>query len=350
MSPRQLLSVLLISLLSTHPPTGVSSLSFSYDFSSQPHYNTKDLSLFYLKTTTSILDLHGRLHGDSTTTVWSKGIRSVGRVLHTQPVLLWDNATGAAASFTMTFCLRTQQQTGAGAGGSPPRMSVFLVPYYPSSNRNSRSVTTDGDDQIEEVEFETTLIARSSSMSHPSSSTSCRSSTPPWSLAGDTNHGSAGGGEGTVFVHIGYDHRTQVLTKSVRIGGAPCRSINSTVDLRRSLPSEVAVGFSSTTGHPIQLHNILLWSFNSTLETKTRSSPLTQPDEETLVHQAPVTSNERRSFVSWKQLLVRLDPWNRSVELGLGFQFFERSWVRLKLVLNSNFNISLEYGIGNEWD
>lgn len=155
MSPRQLLSALLISLLSTHPPTGVSSLSFSYDFSSQPHYNTKDLNLFYLKTTTS-LDLHGRLHGDST--VWSKGIRSVGRVLHTQPVLLWDNATGAAASFTMTFCLRTRQQTtGAGAGGAPPRMSVFLVPYYPSSNRKSRSVTTDGDDQIEEVEFETTL-------------------------------------------------------------------------------------------------------------------------------------------------------------------------------------------------
>ncbi|KAJ4714595.1 putative Kinase [Melia azedarach] len=40
------------------------------------------------------------------------------------------------------------------------------------------------------------------------------------------------------------------------------------VDLREILPERVRIGFSASTGQWVEIHNILSWSFNSTLETR----------------------------------------------------------------------------------
>jgi hypothetical protein len=50
-------------------------------------------------------------------------------------------------------------------------------------------------------------------------------------------------------------------------------NVSATVDLRRYLPEDVAVGFSAGTGELGELNQILSWSFSSTLEPKQQKLP-----------------------------------------------------------------------------
>jgi interleukin-1 receptor-associated kinase 1 len=91
---------------------------------------------------------------------------SVGRVLLTRPVLLWDTVTSDMARFTTAFSLGIKA-TAANGGD----VLSFFLGYYPSTaihdtiensqnlslfNKNASMVVT-GDDRVVAVEFNTFL-------------------------------------------------------------------------------------------------------------------------------------------------------------------------------------------------
>ncbi|KAE8775543.1 Lectin-domain containing receptor kinase A4.2 [Hordeum vulgare] len=61
----------------------------------------------------------------------------------------------------------------------------------------------------------------------------------------------------------------------LQIGDTTYR-VNTTIDLRQFLPNLVAIGFSGATGMAVELHQIVSWSFESTLDPP-RESPGSRP-------------------------------------------------------------------------
>nr|CAD1829512.1 unnamed protein product [Ananas comosus var. bracteatus] len=92
-------------------------------------------------------------------------------------------------------------------------------------------------------------------------------------------------------VSIVYDNTTKYLSVLLSYDGNPndtnSFSLSCLVDLKAILPQEVTVGFSAATGAAVELHQILYWNFNSTLERKsnlTITSPPTQPAPPSLTY------------------------------------------------------------------
>uniref|UniRef100_A0ACD5UQ05 Uncharacterized protein n=1 Tax=Avena sativa TaxID=4498 RepID=A0ACD5UQ05_AVESA len=71
---------------------------------------------------------------------------------------------------------------------------------------------------------------------------------------------------------VNYHNDSKLLTVDLLIDDA-LYQVNATVDLSRYLPEEVAVGFSAATGWAAELHQILSWSFSSTLQLELEALP-----------------------------------------------------------------------------
>ncbi|KAL6655481.1 hypothetical protein ACP70R_006307 [Stipagrostis hirtigluma subsp. patula] len=345
------LGTILLWLLPFHG-VHVSSLSFSFNFSQTGSHNRADLNIFYLNST------HPNSHEspdpdaylfDSSTAMAGP---SIGRVLHTEPVLLWDDTNGEIASFNMSMalCLRTRQAGSSTRSSSDDARMAFglyqlAIPQLSSNGANQRRSNpnaTAGEDPVMEVQFDSYLRKKmdesrghmiSVDVNYVVSKVQVDTTFPG---TGSTSNLSSGCT--MMLAEIGYDGGTKRLDTGIRIGDV-AHHINASVDMRRSLPREVAIGFLSTTGQPIELHNVLSWSFNSTLGRK--DSSLVPPE---LAPQP--RANDTTPAMPWKQLLVRLEPWNWSVELNLQIQF-QRIWERLSVAFNSSFSVSLMYGIAN---
>uniref|UniRef100_A0ACD6AET4 Uncharacterized protein n=1 Tax=Avena sativa TaxID=4498 RepID=A0ACD6AET4_AVESA len=83
------------------------------------------------------------------------------------------------------------------------------------------------------------------------------------------------GADDVMTARISYDNMTQVLAADLGIRGVSYH-VNQTVNMRYSLPAEVAVGFSASTGLAVEVNKVLSWTFSSTLATTThkrRTSP-----------------------------------------------------------------------------
>uniref|UniRef100_A0A803NE19 Legume lectin domain-containing protein n=1 Tax=Chenopodium quinoa TaxID=63459 RepID=A0A803NE19_CHEQI len=74
----------------------------------------------------------------------------------------------------------------------------------------------------------------------------------------------------TANAWITYDSSTRNLSVYLSYDANPVfngdSNISYVIDLRSILPERVRVGFASATGANYELHNILSWDFNSTLE------------------------------------------------------------------------------------
>ncbi|KAI4968625.1 hypothetical protein ZWY2020_045955 [Hordeum vulgare] len=77
--------------------------------------------------------------------------------------------------------------------------------------------------------------------------------------------------------HMGIDINSIVSRAytNAAIGDTTYR-VNTTIDLRQFLPNLVAIGFSGATGVAVELHQIVSWSFESTLDPP-RESPGSRP-------------------------------------------------------------------------
>ncbi|XP_075659923.1 L-type lectin-domain containing receptor kinase IX.1-like [Castanea sativa] len=201
--------------------------------------------------------------------------RSVGRALYHERVHLWDNSTGKlnVTDFTTDFSFIVKalnMYAGAGDG-----LAFFITPFNSSIPNNSeggylglfsRETAINGTrNQIVAVEIDTFKNSWDPSDSllyahvgfDINSIVSNKSETLPPSM--NITNGS------TTNVRVSYDSTSQILSAFLTYATEPPINLSSIVDLT-ILPEWVSVGFSATTGSSIELHTILSWSFNSTLE------------------------------------------------------------------------------------
>ncbi|KAF3956476.1 hypothetical protein CMV_018397 [Castanea mollissima] len=199
---------------------------------------------------------------------------SVGRALYHERVHLWDNGTGKlnVTDFTTNFSFiinAVDMPTGDG-------LAFFISPFNSSIPNNSaggylglfshETAIHGTQNQIVAVEIDTFNNpswdpSDSSPYAHVgidiNSIVSNKSETLPPSM--NITNGS------TTNVRVSYDSTSQILSVFLTYATEPPISLSSIVDLT-ILPEWVSVGFSATTGMSTELHTILSWSFNSTLE------------------------------------------------------------------------------------
>jgi hypothetical protein len=80
----------------------------------------------------------------------------------------------------------------------------------------------------------------------------------------------------TKMAIVRYNNITKLLVADLNINNT-WYNVNKTIDLRKYLPEYVTVGFSAATGSYAELHQILSWSFTSTLQEPPAPAPALLP-------------------------------------------------------------------------
>ncbi|XBH73451.1 hypothetical protein VPH35_100546 [Triticum aestivum] len=261
-------------LLSLHLPPRASSLSFNSNFSLPRSYNPQDFIL------------QGDAYFDSQMIELTKNDQSqkihdsVGRVVYAQPVPLWDVATGKLATFNTTFSFQIKPEDGAVTGDG---MAFFLGHYPPTSIpnpiengrnlglfTNNSNTNATGNDRILAVELDTFLnTGIDTSNSHIGIDVNSIISRVYTNVMVPGKNLTSGL---PMTCQVSYDNNTQILTATLKIGDVAYH-VDTSADLRQLLPSVVAIGFSAATGAAVELHRILSWSFESSLDMSPPPEP-----------------------------------------------------------------------------
>ncbi|CAO2149611.1 unnamed protein product [Urochloa humidicola] len=277
-------------VLCMHVPSS-SSVSFSYNFSM--YASTEDNpcggDIFcyedaeFVRSTSAIELTKNQQTGTIT--------HSKGRIWYRHPVPLWSESTGEVTSFTTSFsfnitptnsgqyqlCENWTSQSGDG-------MTFFLAPWPESSDgvvlgyatgggdlnifNSSNHFNATGGSRVVAVEFDTffdKINAWDIYGQHIGIDVNSIVSVAYTKTPGMNNLTSPF----TKAALVRYNNSTKMLTADLQIGNTSYY-VNATVDLKRSLPGTVAVGFSASTGDCVELHELLSWSFNSTLELQAK--------------------------------------------------------------------------------
>ncbi|KAJ1275742.1 hypothetical protein BS78_05G159400 [Paspalum vaginatum] len=235
---------------------------------------------------------------------------SQGRVWYAKPVPLWNAVTGEVASFTTTFSFKIARMAGSTDWGDG--MAFFLARYSSDgildSNygggllglfNNANHLKATGDSQVVAVEFDT-LRNNEWDMSsqhvgidvNSIKSVVHKNTSSPEMSSKNLTSGFA------MMATVRYDNVTKLLAADLQIDGTVYR-IDATIDLKEILPEEMAVGFSAGTAVNKELHQVLSWSFHSTLEQKAAPSPRPTGKQPP---QAPVPANNSKSRNQSKNL------------------------------------------------
>ncbi|CAM0951030.1 unnamed protein product [Alopecurus aequalis] len=241
----------------------VTSLSFDYNFS-DPNV-LAGANLKYWNDSAPAAD---RIDLTNTARWWS-----TGRVAYSQPVPLWDDSTGRAASFTTNFTFVVKPVNSNSPGGDG---MGFFVEAYPSSMPKD---ATGG------------FLALFNNHDNPANTF------PPtlgvefdavhnwWDPNNTNNHLGInvndirskeytplpdGSFNGIMWASIKYDSKETMLLVTLRLidpPGASTYDVSAKIDLRSEvgLPQNVSVGFSAAIGDLAEQHQILSWSFESTI-------------------------------------------------------------------------------------
>ncbi|MED6137135.1 hypothetical protein PIB30_062106 [Stylosanthes scabra] len=193
---------------------------------------------------------------------------SVGRVLHSSEVRLWEEGTNRLASFETQFSFYLTSPSQSPADG----FAFFIAPSNTTIPPNyvggtlglfpfTTTIPGPRPSPVVAVEFDT-FFDRESNPWDPNFShigldfNSIRSSyVTEWSRR-----------EGEVVnVLISYNPITKTLTATATYPDGQQSRVSGIFDLRNVLPEWVRVGFSAASGENIQTHNLVSWSFTSTL-------------------------------------------------------------------------------------
>ncbi|KAG8048921.1 hypothetical protein GUJ93_ZPchr0009g1171 [Zizania palustris] len=252
---------------------GASSLSFSFNFSQttrDPCNNElvcEGDSIF----SNSTLELTRRSHV-------ANSYDGQGRVWYGTPVPLWNPVTGEVASFITAFSFKITLAATANSTKWADGMAFFLAHYYSNNSVLATGVggghlglftlnngfNATGDGRVVAVEFDTYLnVGWDTSDQHVGIDVNSLKSEASTDTASPGFKNRTTDSAMTATVH--YDNRTKLFAVDLQID-ATSYHVNTTVDLKRNLPDTVAVGFSASTGYGNEMHQLLSWSFNSTLE------------------------------------------------------------------------------------
>jgi hypothetical protein len=291
-SPQLLLFFLLISTCFLPPPLSLDAkeeadnntvekvdspeLSFSFDFSNASSYDAGDLRF------EGNASVHGNLINLACDSFGQSVDGCTGRMSYNHPVPFHhdDDGTAAVASFStsFTFVIKPDGEAAPGDG------IAFFLSGYPSSmppNTDGGSLGLMDDDaaaygsgQFVAVEFDT---YQNDDWGDPSNNhIGVDINTVRSSNTTDLNTTSGSPSlkvNATMTATIQFNGTTGMLFASLRFHDHP--SMEPAVvtyvlqDPKSWLPREVAVGFSAGSGTSTELHQILAWSFKSTLAAPT---------------------------------------------------------------------------------
>ncbi|MED6148618.1 hypothetical protein PIB30_054746 [Stylosanthes scabra] len=194
-------------------------------------------------------------------------INTVGRVLHSAEVRLWKEGTNRLASFDSQFSFYLTSPSQSPGDG----FAFFIAPSNTTIPARSAGGTLGlfaplefpdpSSTPVVAVEFDT-YFDRESNIWDPNYShigidiNSIRSTeVVEWSRR-----------EGEVLnVLVSYNPATQTLTVVATYPDGQRFEVSRIFDIRTILPEWVRVGFSAASGQAIQTHNLVSWSFTSTL-------------------------------------------------------------------------------------
>jgi hypothetical protein len=241
---------------------GPSPFSFSFDFSDRSTYWWDDLRF------EGDAAPHGDLVDLTCNLRASPRFNCKGRMSYNHPVPFYQTTTGEVASFSTRF------NFAIGFPGKYPGDGMtFFLSSYPSmlplksgggnlGLHNGDGMNADAKGRIIAVEFDTYENGFDSSPAH---------------IGIDINTARASVNttrvNGSMTAIITFNSSTLMLVASLHFDDQPSRasyqvSTQLTNPVSDLLPSEVAVGFSAATGANVELHQIMSWSFSSTLARK----------------------------------------------------------------------------------
>ncbi|GAB4848820.1 hypothetical protein Ancab_003614 [Ancistrocladus abbreviatus] len=201
---------------------------------------------------------------------------SAGRAIYSEPIPLWDPRTNKLTDFTthFSFIIKLIDNNLYGDG-----LSFFLEPYNSSMPNNSSggylalcNITTWNDpskNQFVAVEFDTYKNRLDPSSDHVGIDVNSIISVAnvSWNSSMKNGH--------TANAWITYNSTKKNLSVFLTYADNPMFDGNSSlwyvIDLSKVLPDAVTVGLSAATGANFEIHQILTWSFNSTLEFGSKS-------------------------------------------------------------------------------
>lgn len=199
---------------------------------------------------------------------------SLGRALYASPIRIYDNTTNNVASFvtSFSFLIKAPNRLTAADG-----LAFFLAPIDTQPQKPGgflglfKDKDFDKSNQIVAVEFDTFVDEEWDPQGrHIGIDVNSVNSVKT------TGFTLANGQVANVF--ISYEASTKILSASLVF---PSRQssyiVSSVVDLKDVLPEFVRVGFSATTGISegfVESHDILSWSFESTLSTEDNNNVL----------------------------------------------------------------------------
>lgn len=195
---------------------------------------------------------------------------SVGRAVYTDPVPLWDSATGQLADFTTRFTFMiaaTDRSNSTGEG-----LAFFLSPYpsvIPNSSTDgflglfsNSNGQNDPSNELVAVEFDSHKNTWDPDDNHVGIDIHSIVSVANRTWISSINDGRIAN------AWVTYQASSMNLSVFLTYLDNPQHSGNSSlsysVDLRKYLPDKVAIGFSAATGRSVELHQILYWEFDST--------------------------------------------------------------------------------------
>ncbi|XP_037481830.1 L-type lectin-domain containing receptor kinase IX.2-like [Triticum dicoccoides] len=245
--------------------------SFSFDFTNTSSYRQDDLKFEGNAT------VHGNLV-DLTCNSFGKDSKDcVGRVSYAHRVPFYDNLTGEVASFQtrFTFVIMLDNNTMNYKGDG---MAFFLA-YYPSTmpatsgggnlglmSQVDGKRTTFGKDQFIAVEFDTYNNSYDPSTTFDHIGIDINSVMDSVNTTRLPNFSL----NGSMTATVTFDNTSRMLIADLRFDDNDnYRPVQVSTQLPHPvttlLPDQVAVGFSAATGSGMELHQLLSWSFNSTL-------------------------------------------------------------------------------------
>lgn len=206
---------------------------------------------------------------------------SVGRASYSLPVTLWDSSSTIreVTDFTTHFSFIIKQVDTSSFGDG---LSFFIAPFDSSVPDNSiggylglvspQSFNLTSENQFVAVEFDSFQNPWDPSSDHVGINVNSIVSVSNVTWQSSIKNGSKAN------AWITYDSSNKNLSVFLTYADNPVFVTNSSlwhiIDLSTVLPQRVRVGFSASTGKSIEIHNILSWDFNSTLEDTTSSAPL----------------------------------------------------------------------------
>ncbi|KAL5197581.1 hypothetical protein ABZP36_001093 [Zizania latifolia] len=279
-------------------------LRFSYDFSNPATFNRSDIAMDGSANLNGLIELT-----QNADPRYKDRFDKAGRASYSQPVPLWDKATGEVASFTTSFSFVIKSPSSDPLYAPSDGLAFFLSSYpstmppfnddggylglFTKTNAMNSSAAT----QIVAVEFDTYQNDWDQSSDHIGIDVDSINSTvvqPLPDLRLTT-------GSKPMVARVSYNNSTRMLAVVLRMDpkdGGMRYELNSTVDLKSLLPAQVAIGFSAASGWSVYLHRVLSWSFTSTLVVRqvTKEPTVNPPRDE--VHPINIVDSKDRRPVT----------------------------------------------------